>query len=390
MQPYILGILILILVSSTFAQSKMNQDGLNDFRGFFSSEIERRGVVGASYIFSKNGEVVLEINQGLANLEKSQPVDKETIFHWASNTKTLTGIAIMQLRDRGMLELDDRVTKYLPELSKVRNPYGSMDDVTIRHLMTHSSGFRNPTFPYKRGLPWEPFEPTEYSQLEAMLPFTELLFKPGERFGYSNPGILFLGRIIEKLTGDDYEVYIEKNLFKPLGMNLSYFDTTPHHMIANRSHSYFIENGNRREGRFDANTGITVSNGGLNAPLKDMVKYFNFLVGVHPEGGKVLARGTLEEMFVPTVATEFDANGYRGLTSSVGLAFFIDNDEGDSYIGHGGDQNGFMSYTEFNLQKKTFSIIVMNTKVVVSDKNGNERDVVMNLRHATRKLHKLF
>jgi CubicO group peptidase (beta-lactamase class C family) len=212
----------------------------------------------------------------------------------------------MQLRDRGLLKLDDPVTKYLPELREVHNAYGSMDDITIRHLMTHSAGFRNPTWPWDRGQDWEPFEPTEYSQLVAMFPFTEILFKPGSKFSYSNPGIVFLGRIIEKLTGDDYEVYVDKNILKPLEMYSSYFDATPYHLLKYRSHSYYMRDGKRTEGRFDANTGITVSNSGLNSPIADMVKYLSFLIGDKTKQDVydgVLKRSSLEEMWKPQLPT---------------------------------------------------------------------------------------
>src|SRR5690606_15014854 len=104
------------------------------------------------------------------------------------------------------------------------NPYGSMDDITIRHLLTHSGGFRNGTWPWRIGKDWEPFEPTEYSQLVAMFPFTEVLFKPGTKFSYSNPGIVYLGRIIEKLAHEPYQTYIDKNMLRPLSMYRSYFD----------------------------------------------------------------------------------------------------------------------------------------------------------------------
>lgn len=367
----------------------MEKKELIQFGEFFSQELQTNGVVGGAFVFSKNGEELLFLNHGSAHLEKQIQVNGETIFHWASNTKTLTGIAIMQLRELGNLSLDDRVTKYLPELSKVRNPYGSMDDVTIRHLMNHSSGFRNPTYPYKKGLAWEPFEPTEYSQLEATFPFTELLFKPGERFGYSNPGIVFLGRIIEKISGDDYETYIEKNIFKPLGMTESYFDRTPYHMIDNRSHSYYREGDRLREGRFDADTGITVSNGGLNSPIRDMMKYFDFLVGNRSDNGAPLPRKVLLEMFQRSIDSDSDANGYRGMTTGVGLTFFLDEVGGEVFLGHGGDQNGFISYTEFNLERKTFSIFVLNT-TIISPNEDMENDLIMRLRREVRKLHKSF
>ena len=368
----------------------VNQNRLNEFREFFSKELKEAGIIGGAFVFSKSGSSLIEIDYGFANRERGHLVDQNTIFHWASNTKTLTGIAILQLRDDGMLSLDDAVTDYLPEISSIRNPFGSIDDITIRHLMNHSSGLRNPTYPYKLSLPSEQFEPTDYSQLEATFPVTELLFYPGDRFGYSNLGIVFLGRIIEKLSGDEYEVYIDKRIFKPLGMLRSYFDTTPVELLKNRSHSYYREGGNLREGWFDADTGITASNGGLNSTVSDMIRYFDFLVGNNSNGGTILSRDSLLEMLEPSIESDTDANGYRGLTSGVGLTFFFDRDGDEMFFGHGGDQNGFISYTEFNLKRKSFSIIVFNTTVVSSSQNDGQDDVVMKLRRATRKLHQSF
>jgi CubicO group peptidase (beta-lactamase class C family) len=263
-----------------------------------------------------------------------------------------------------------------------------MDEITIRHLMTHSSGFRGSTWPWDKGESWEPFEPTEYSQLVAMFPFTEILFKPGSKFSYSNPGIIFLGRIIEKLTGDDYEVYVDKNILKPLGMHRSYFDATPYHLLKDRSHSYYMREGKRTEGRFDVNTGITVSNSGLNSPISDMVKYLNFLTG---SGDKaiiegVLKRSSLEEMWQPQLPAETDANGNPGFTTDIGLIYFIDKRDGRTFIGHGGDQNGFISYLEFEPSAKQGSIMVFNTNVIYPDGTPAEKDVYGRLRRAVRPL----
>ena len=275
---YFLASLICALLFSSVMTAQKATDKYATFTAVFRSECKEAGIVGGSFVFLKDGKIVVEEHFGSANLEKKQPVNADTIYHWASNTKPFTGIAIMQLRDRGLLKLDDPVTKYLPELREVHNKFGSMDEITIRHLMTHSAGFRGSTWPWDKGQDWEPYEPTEYSQLVAMFPFTEILFRPGSKFSYSNPAIIFLGRIIEKLTGDDYEVYVDKNILKPLEMYHSYFDATPYHLLKYRSHSYYVENGKRTEGRFDANTGITVSNSGLNSPITDMTKYLNFLV----------------------------------------------------------------------------------------------------------------
>jgi CubicO group peptidase (beta-lactamase class C family) len=388
-------------------------DKFKTFDALYQKELKDAGIVGSSFVFFKDGKVVLERHYGSANLEKKQTVDANTIYHWASNTKPFTGIAIMQLRDRGLLKLDDPVTKYLPELRDVHNKFGSMDEITIRHLMTHSAGFRGSTWPWDRGQDWEPFEPTEYSQLVAMFPFTEILFKPGSKFSYSNPAIIFLGRIIEKLTGDDYEVYVDKNILRPLGMYSSYFDATPYHLLKHRSHSYYMRDGKRSEGRFDVNTGITVSNSGLNSPIGDMVKYLNFLVGTGSPPGlrrgadassagwsadgevktdpgiydTVLKRSSLEEMWKPQLPTTVDANGNSGFTTDVGLIYFLNRRDGHTFVGHGGDQNGFISYIDFEPATRQASVIVFNTNVIYPDGTPAEKDVVSSLRNEIRKLY---
>ena len=383
------GIMILSTVLQMFAQDAKSVKALDAFKQLYEQELKAAGIVGSSFVFLRDNKIAAEDFYGSANLAKNQPVDENTIYHWASNTKPFTGIAIVQLRDRGLLKLDDPVTKYLPELRVVHNPFGSMDDITIRHLMTHSAGFRGGTWPWGTGKDWEPFEPTEYSQLVAMFPYTEIRFKPGTKFSYSNPGIIFLGKIIEKLSGDDYEVYIDKNILKPLEMYRSYFDATPYHLLKYRSHSYYIENGKRTEGRFDANTGITVSNSGLNSPLPDMIKYLNFLVGdlkkqdVY-EG--VLKRSSLEEMWQPQIKTEADANGNKGFTTDIGLIFFLDTTLGPKHLGHGGDQNGFISYVDFDPVKREASIMVFNTNLILASNSPPEKDIVSKLRRAVRAL----
>ena len=181
-----------------------------------------------------DGAIASFETEGMADLERHRAVDENTIYHWASITKTFTAIAIMQLRDDGLISLDDPIVDYVPELREVHNEYGSMEEITIRHLMSHSAGFRGGTWPYAGGEPWHPHEPTEWSQLVSMIPYTEIHFEPGSRYSYSNPGIIFLGLVIEKVSGDVFEAYIDKNIFRPLGMSWSYFDVTPRPLRAHR------------------------------------------------------------------------------------------------------------------------------------------------------------
>ncbi len=387
----------LTLSIHVITMSAQPDEALKNFKLLYEKELKENGVVGSSFVFLRDNKVVADYRYGSANLAKARPVDANTIYHWASNTKPFTGIAIMQLRDRGLLKLDDPVTKYLPELRRIHNSHGSMDEITIRHLLTHSGGFRSGTWPWRNNKPWEPFEPTEWPQLVAMFPFTEVMFKPGSKSSYSNPGIIYLGRIIELLTDETYETYIDKNIFRPLEMHNSYFDTTPPHLLKHRSHSYYIENGKRTEGKFDANTGITVSNSGLNSPIPDMVKYLNFLVGVRTGSGgdrrlaerytEVLKCSTLEEMWQARLKTETDANGNKGFTTDIGLIYFIDKTLSPTHLGHGGDQNGFISYLDFDPAKRMASIIVFNTKIIPPAGALPERDMVGKLRRAVRELY---
>jgi CubicO group peptidase (beta-lactamase class C family) len=350
-------------------------EALASFDRFFDARLADQGIVGGSFVLLRDHRVAHARTFGFADLQARRPVDADTIFHWASITKTFTAIGVMQLRDRGLLSLDDPIVKYLPELRQVHNPYGPMDAITIRMLMSHSAGFRNPTWPWGGDQDWHPFEPTEWSQVAAMLPYTRIEFPPGSRYSYSNPGIIFLGRVIELLTGDDYEVYIDKNILKPLAMHRSFFDAAPYHLRAHRSHSYFWKNGAPVEARFDFDTGITVSNGGLNASLPDMAKYMDFLIGNparQADYGGVLRRTSLEEMWEPVVAVGQSDESPGG---KMGLCFFLENHGGLPFVAHSGSQNGFISHFYVNVASGAAYVVAFNTvaEPVGPDGRGNTR-----------------
>jgi len=327
----------------------------HDWHEIVSEEME-----GASLALVYEGDLArLEVS-GYA--DEGREVDDQTIYHWASITKTLTAISIMQLRDRGLLSLDDPVVDYVPELQDIHNEFGSMEDITIRHLMSHSAGFRSATWPWDGSEPWQPHEPTEWSQLVAMMPYTRIHFQPGSRFSYSNPGIVFLGRIIEKVAGDVYEAYVDKNIFRPLGMRRAYFDTTPWHLLPHRSNHYFYYEGEAVPvaGGLDFNTGITVSNGGLNAPVPDMARYLAFLMGSPRDDQDVdivLSRSSLEEMWETVVPIAEQDVG----TESMGLSFFLYEKDGHRFVGHTGSQRAFYSFIYVDPVAKVGTIAAFNT-----------------------------
>jgi len=335
---------------------------MGEFRALYNEALAKDKMVGSSFRLIHDNEVIGKEFYGLANVAEKRKIDENSIFHWASITKTFTGIAIMQLRDRGLLSLDDPIIKYIPELREVHNPYGDMGEITIHHLMTHTSGFRGGTWPWK-DKPWQPHEPLHFSQLVAMFPYTEIEFKPGSQWSYSNPGIVFLGRVIELLTTDDWEVYINKNVFMPLEMTRSYFDHTPYHLWKDKTQSYTIgKDGDLIPADPDVNTGITVANGGLNCPVGDFVQYMNFLLGDPKKQAAydtVLKRSSLEEMWLPAIAQPGDPSS--DVKSMMGLTFFIQERGGVRLIWHSGGQNAYASYFFIHPESGTGYVVAYNS-----------------------------
>lgn len=335
------------------------------------AHLEEVGTVGSSLALVKGGRVVARAHHGMADLEAGRPVDEGTLYHWASITKTFTAVAVLQLRDRGLLALEDPAVRYVPELREAHNPFGPMEGVTLRHLLSHSAGFRSSTFPWDGGESWQPWEPTEWAQLVAMMPYTEIEFAPGSRFQYSNPGIVFLGRTLEAVTGDVYEAYMEKNLFRPLGMSTAYFDTTPWHLRDRRAQNYRVVEGTP-VANGDFNTGITVSNGGLNASVDDLARWMGFLTGDAgtPEGAAVLSRASLEEMWREVVPIGEMELGHEGM----GLGFFLYPDLG--MVGHTGSQRSFFSFILFHPASGAGVIGAFNT--AGGDGTGPDARAVLN------------
>jgi CubicO group peptidase (beta-lactamase class C family) len=348
------ALITLLPVLSTDATAQ--EPGWQRFTRKLDAYAAADGIVGASAVMLRQGRVTAHHEYGWADRDRRIRMHPQAIYHWASITKTLTAIAIMQLRDRGRLSLDDRVTTWVPELRQLHNPFGSVDSVTIRMLLSHSAGFQNPTWPYKAGKSWEPFEPKRWEQLVAMMPYQEVGFRPGSRFGYSNPAFIYLARIIEQLTGDPYEGYIQKNIWTPLRLSGSYFGATPYHLLQSRSNNYTVRRDSSGKETVSANgldfdPGITIPNGGWNAPLSDLAGYAAFLTGatrgdtaVKRLYETVLRRSSLEEMWRPEVPVD----PAEDLGDSVGLSFFLFSEGKTGLVGHTGEQAGFRSFIFFN------------------------------------------
>ena len=343
-----------------------------EFTKIFQSYVDSDKVVGASAIVMKASKETGRYDVGFADRSANVRVDSQTIFHWGSITKSLTAISIMQLRDRGKLSLDDKIVRWVPELRAMHDAYNMIDSITIRMLLSHTAGFQNPTWPYGNDQPWEPFEPTTWNQLVAMMPYQQLVFKPGSRYGYSNPGFVYLARVIEQISGDPWDAYVQKNIFAPLGMSRSYFRSTPYFLASHRSHNYYVRRDSTSPGSpklidngADFDPGITSPNGAWNAPVSDLVKYVAFLTNALMPGTTqdrydvVLSRASLQEMWKPGMPM---SQGYESSASQwMGLSFFVLDRSGQRILGHTGSQAGFRSFYYFDPETKAGVIAVFNT-----------------------------
>ena len=372
-RPFVAVAVLLVGLGTTpiaGAQNGGTPPGWANFTRLLETYADSDRVVGTSALVMRDGKVLARHHYGFADKAAGKRVDDRSIFHWGSITKTLTAISIMQLRDRGKLSLDDKVTRWVPELREIHDPYAMIDSITIRMLLSHSAGFQNGTWPYGEGEDWEPFEPTTWNQLVAMMPYEQLLFTPGSKYSYSNPGFIYLARIIEKITGDPWASYIQKNLLSPLGLDRSYFGTTPYYLAADRSHNYYARRDSVtrrdsvRDNGADFDPGITIPNGGWNAPLDDLATYLAFLTNA--PGGRlprerydvILRRASLEEMWRPVVET---TSGYGSESDFMGLSFFGTRRNGVTYIGHTGSQAGFRAFMYFDPVRKTAVLVAFNT-----------------------------
>ena len=169
----------------------------------------RRDHFSGSVLMARDGKVLFSRGYGMANLEHDVPTRPQTKFRLGSITKQFTAMAILILQERGKLKVEDKIKKYLPDAPK------AWDEITIRHLLTHTSGIPNYTA-YPEFLKTLPVRVT-LKELIAKFKDKPLDFKPGEKFRYSNSGYVVLGQVIETASGESYAAFLNKAIFDAAG-----------------------------------------------------------------------------------------------------------------------------------------------------------------------------
>jgi len=210
-------------------------NNVTELEAYVNTLVEMSKPPGLSLVVVKDGKMVYNKSFGLADGPKGVPATPETVYQWGSMTKMTTAVAIMQLHERGTLNMDDPVTKHLPDFS-VQYPSDSSEQITIRHLLNHSSGLGNPPDILKfLHLEDEPF-PSQVELTQRILADNnKLVFEPGMQGTYTNLGYTVLGAVVEAVAGQPHKDYVVENIFRPLKMehtDFVYRDETRQHAAA--------------------------------------------------------------------------------------------------------------------------------------------------------------
>jgi len=353
-------ILLLLFFSATrlpYAQEKTQtradySEALRLINVWLEAQRDYEQLPGMSAAIVDNQEVIFAQGYGLADLEKKVKTTANTIYSICSISKLFTSVAIMQLRDAGKLRLDDEVSEHLPWFN-IKQQYPDSGPITIRSILTHSSGLpRESDYPY-----WSQpdFHFPTREQLKEKLGQQKTLYPPSTYFQYSNLGISLLGEIVAEISGMSYDDYINEKILKPLGMN----DTRPYlpqslwrGQLAT-GYSSLTRNGTRQMLPFFQAEGIKPA-AGFSSTVLDLAKFASWQFRLLEKGGEeVLKAPTLREMH----RVQWMDPDWK---TSWGLGFEVYQMDGKTVVGHGGSCPGYRSTLMMDPGKKQAFMVMIN------------------------------
>jgi CubicO group peptidase (beta-lactamase class C family) len=286
---------------------------------FINGYLKKKQIPGCAVLVRKDGEVVHSAGYGIANLEHGVKVTPKTVFQSGSVGKQFTAMAVMMLVEEGKLSLGDRISKFL----KVPSTWSK---ITVRHLLTHTAGLGD--YPEKFSLQKDCTE----EELLKMVTAEELEFEPGDQWSYSNLGYLTLGLVIHKVTGEFYGDFLQKRIFKKLGMNNTRIINEAD-IIPNRAAGYRLEKEELKNQKWVAPSLNTTADGSLYFTIEDMAKWDEAL-----DKQTLLTPESFEQMWTPLKLND-------GKEESYGFGWNIEkNALGHRLIEHGGAWQGFATY----------------------------------------------
>ena len=306
-----------------------------------TAEISEAGP-GVALVVVRDGIILKKAAYGMADLEHGVPIETDTAFRLASVSKQFTAMAIMMLGEAGQLDYDDPITRFLPDLSRLG------DGITIRHLLTHTAGL--PDY-YDVIVEISGVErPLTRHALDVYSAWGEPVFKPGERYEYSNPGYELLALIVEKASGQTYAGFVEGRIFAPLDMSNSIVFGERARKIEKRAYGYSkSKDSDGYELDDDDPLNYIIGSGGIYSTVEDMYHWDQGLYGE-----QLVSHETLEEAFTPNRLNSGEEHPY-------GFGWGIGKHLGRRRVAHAGGWVGFDTFIGRYLDDG-FSVIVLSNR----------------------------
>ena len=313
---------------------KGNADVVDDL---VKRQLTEQKIPGAAIVVLKAGKIAKAGAYGLADMESAVPVTAETIFRIQSMSKQFTAAGIMMLVEDGKLRLDEPAARYFDGAP------GAWQKITLRHLLTQTSGLRDfinePTLELSRA--------TTDEQLLASVANRPLKFAPGDAWDYSNTNYLLLGMIIRRVSGQWYGDFLAERIFRPLGMTR----TSVIHEGENdpgRAKGYTLDNGRIRPSANLPSVVAGYGGGGIQSTVLDLAKWDAALYA-----DKVLKRAMLDQMWTPVKLNNGTSHGY-------GFGWEIGEIAQHRWIWHAGKWNGFAAQIDRFVDDRLTVIVLTN------------------------------
>jgi CubicO group peptidase (beta-lactamase class C family) len=290
---------------------------------------------------------------GFSDVGRREAPQASTLYAIASITKTFTGTAIMQLEARGLLDLDDPVTTFLPELKDADSSVGPIDAVTIRRMLSHESGLAEEP----PGTNW-PTHEREGLPSEALRRASEIATKVpvNSQWKYSNLAYLLLGEVVTRVSGTPYAEYVRERILEPLAMTSTSWGPLPSELDARRATGY---NPRTFSDELDeAFQGMLAwSDAGLWSNVEDLAKWLTFQMSAYatPESDSaILASATLRTMHKPRYIAD------ALWTRAWGISWYGSRRDDGIWIQHSGGWDGFVTDVCFDPIAKVGAIALLN------------------------------
>ena len=286
--------------------------------------IGKKEIAGAVTVVVGRDRLLHLESTGLADLATERVMTPETLFWIASMTKPITGAAVLMLQDEGKLKVSDPVAKYLPEFANLKTPSGKLANLTITQLLTHTSGLGEAPGP----------DAQRARTLADLVPLwlaAPMQYEPGEKWKYTQSGINAAARVVEVISGETFDAFLQARVFDPLGMK----DTTFYPDAAQRARLATGYSKNKQTGalevappriRLDTRDRPPLANGGLISSPRDYARFCQMLLGGGMLDGRRYLSATALQMLstpqtgeLPTGFLQNDRDGQYGMNYGWGI-----------------------------------------------------------------------